>query len=318
MRLVVHGAGGVGGVIGARLFQHGHDVVLVARGEHGAAIQRDGLRVESPDGAVVVPVPCALDGADVDWRDGDVVLLAVQSQHTAAALASIPVDVPVVCVQNGVENERVALRSFSRVYGVCVMLPATRLVPGVVQASSAPVTGILDVGRYPSGVDEVAASVAAAFAASTFESEARPDIMRWKYSKLLMNLGNAVEAVCGPEARRGRLPGLARAEGEACLRAAGIDFVSEAEDEARRGGLVRLRPIDGARRQGGSTWQALTRSGSVETDYLNGEIVLLGRLHGVPTPVNEALQREVRRLAEAGAPPGALAEDEVLSRAGVP
>lgn len=317
MRFVVHGAGGVGGVIGARLFQHGHDVVLVARGDHGEAIQRHGLRVESPDDAVTLPVPCVTSAADVAWQDGDVVLLAVQSQHTASALAALPAGVPVVCVQNGVENERVALRSFDDVYGVCVMLPATRLVPGVVQASSSPVTGILDVGRYPAGVDARAEAIADAFASSSFMAEPRPDIMRWKYAKLLMNLGNAIEAVCGPAARTGPLAGMARDEGVACLEAAGIEFVSEEEDAARRGDSVRLRPIAGARRQGGSTWQALTRSGSVETDYLNGEIVLLGRTFGVPTPVNAALQQEARRLAAEGAAPGAVSEEELLARAGV-
>lgn len=317
MRFVVHGAGGVGGVVGARLFEHGHDVVLVARGAHGEAIRSDGLRVESPDGVVTLPIPCVGPPAEVDWRDDDVVLLAVQSQHTVAALAALPAGVPVVCVQNGVENERAALRLFDDVYGVCVMLPATRLVPGIVQAYSAPVTGILDVGRYPSGVDGRAEAIAAAFAGSSFASEPRPDIMRWKYAKLLMNLGNAVEAVCGPAARAGRLTGMACDEGVACLEAAGIDFVSEADDAARRGDLVRLRPIAGARREGGSTWQALTRSGgSVETDFLNGEVVLLGRMAGVPTPVNAVLQREARRLAAEGAPPGAMSEDEVLALAG--
>ena len=51
------------------------------------------------------------------------------------------------------------------------------------------------------------------------------------------------------------------------------------------------REIEGARARGGSTWQSLARgTGTIETDYLNGEIALLGRLHGVPTPVNAALQ----------------------------
>jgi 2-dehydropantoate 2-reductase len=39
------------------------------------------------------------------------------------------------------------------------------------------------------------------------------------------------------------------------------------------------------------------RTGAIEAAYLNGEVVLLGRLHGVPTPVNEALQRLARTAA---------------------
>ena len=61
MRIVVFGAGAVGGVIGGRLFQyadrHGHDVVLVARGAHHDAIRDQGLTVHDPDATVVLPVP---------------------------------------------------------------------------------------------------------------------------------------------------------------------------------------------------------------------------------------------------------------------
>jgi 2-dehydropantoate 2-reductase len=181
-----------------------------------------------------------------------------------------------------------------------------------VQASAAPVSGILDVGRYPEGVDEVSKAVAAALSASRFDSLATPRVMRAKYSKLLMNLANAIEAACGSAARASGLAPRARAEGEAVLRAAGIDFASPAEDAARRGDTLRIRPIDGQRRGGGSSWQSLARgAGSIEADYLNGEIVLLGRTEGVATPVNAMLQRVANRLAAAHATPGSLTVPEL-------
>jgi 2-dehydropantoate 2-reductase len=122
-----------------------------------------------------------------------------------------------------------------------------------------------------------------------------------------MNLGNALEAACGTEARGSDLNERARAEGEECLRAAGIDFASRQEDRARRGDLLRLRPIEGRRRPGGSSWQSLARgTGTIEADYLNGEIVLLGRLHGVATPVNALLQGLAQRMAREGLAPGSL------------
>jgi 2-dehydropantoate 2-reductase len=221
-------------------------------------------------------------------------------------------------VQNGVQNERAALRRFANVYAVCVVCPALHLEPGVVCAYGAPVTGILDIGRYPAGVDATAESVAVTFNRSTFESVTRPDIMRWKYTKLVRNLGNAIEAVCGPEARGGPLSDLVTAEAEACLRAAGIDAVPLAEDDARRGVVM---PWGGPRargRPGGSSWQSLTRAtGSIETDYLNGEIVLLGRLHGVPTPANELLQDLANAAARAASPPGAVPAQDVLGRLGL-
>ena len=321
MRFVVYGAGAIGGVVGGRLFQNGFDVVLIARGEHYSAIRDDGLRVESSDDRVTLGVPVVAHPAEVGVTEGDIVLLAVKSQDTAQAVTSLAEvaspSTPVCCLQNGVDNERTVLRRFANVYAVGVMCPAGHLEPGVVQAYSSPTSGILDLGRYPGGVDDVAAATAVAFRASTFDAEARPDMLRWKYAKLLTNLGNAVEAVCGPEARRGPLTKLAREEGVACLVAAGIDFASEEEDRARRGDLLHVRPIAGRRRPGGSSWQSLARgTGAIETDYLNGEIVLLGRLYGIPTPVNESLQRLANEMAASGGQPGSVPAEDLLAGLG--
>ena len=319
MRFVVYGAGGIGGVLGARLFEHGHDVVLIARGAHGDAIRERGLVVESPEATVTLRIDTVATPDEVAWKEGDVVLLAMKSQDTTDALGAlvdlVERDTPVVCAQNGVANERAALRLFPNVYGVCVMCPTTFLEPGIVQANSTPTTGIMDIGRYPFGVDQIATNVARAFSESTYVSEARPDIMRSKYQKLLMNLGNAIDATCGPSARGGELSARAKAEGVAVLTAAGIDFATDEEDAARRGDHLRMRPIGGQRRGGGSTWQSFARGArTIETDFLNGEIVLLGRLHGVPTPVNALLQQIARELALAGAAAGSMSADELVVR----
>jgi 2-dehydropantoate 2-reductase len=317
-RFVVYGAGAIGGVLGTELARAGHEVILIARGAHLAAIRRDGLRVLSPAGARTQHLPVAGHPGEVDWRPGDVVLLAMKSMDTPAALDALAAHAdpatPVACVQNGVANERAALRHFANVYGVCVMFPAAHLTAGVVAAHSAPVPGILDIGRYPAGVDDAAAPIAAAFRAGGFVSEPRPDIMRWKYTKLLMNLGNSIQAVCGPVDGRDEALRLVRAEGEAALDAAGIAYASAEEDRARRGDILRITPVDGAQRLGGSSWQSLARgTGSIEADYLNGEIVLLGRLHGVPTPVNEHARQLANRMARDRVPPGALTPERFLA-----
>ena len=83
-----------------------------------------------------------------------------------------------------------------------------------------------------------------------------------------------------------------RAEAAAVLDAAGIAYASVEEEKEARGDKIQLVEIDGAPRGGGSSWQSLNRgTGTIEADYLNGEIALLGRLHGVPTPLNDLLQR---------------------------
>ncbi|HEX9258184.1 MAG TPA: 2-dehydropantoate 2-reductase [Acidimicrobiales bacterium] len=316
MRWIIYGAGAVGGVVGARLQLSGQDVTFIARGAHAEAMKRSGLRLDDPVESVNLAADVVTDPAQAGIGEGDVVLLAMKSQDTRAALEKLERSAPsatsVVCLQNGVENEREALRRFPNVYAVCVMLPTTHLEPGVVEAYSTPVPGILDTGRYPAGADDTARNVASGFSGAGFVSEARPDIMRWKHAKLLMNLGNALEALCGSTARLGPIAARLREEGEACLRAAGIDFVSTEEDAARRGDLIQIRPIDGRRRGGGSTWQSFQRgTGSIETDYLNGEIVLLGRRHGVPTPANELLQRLAHQAVAQSRAPGSMSIEEL-------
>jgi 2-dehydropantoate 2-reductase len=319
MRIVVVGAGAVGGVVAANLAMAGTPVVAVARGEHGRAMRESGLRYESPGGTQIVELPVAASIGEIDIADDDVFVLGVKSQDTAGVLddlrAAGVTDQPIVCMQNGVENERQALRLFPNVYGICVMLPADHLAPGVVRVWTAPSSGLLDVGRYPHGVDDLSVQLAATLEAATFGSIPRDDIMAWKYRKLLMNLGNAVEAVCGRSGFGGRLGEMVRSEGEAVLAAAGITVISAEDDLARRGDALKIQPVgDEPHRSGGSSWQSLQRgTGTIETDYLTGEIVLLGRLHGVPTPANSALQNLAAEMARTGEPPASRTVDEVLA-----
>ena len=264
MRFVVYGAGAIGGVVGGRLAQSGHEVVLIARGDHHDAIRDHGLKLVTPDAEpVTLSIPVVSHPAGIDFRDDDVVLLAMKSQHTGKALSALsaaaPASVAVVCVQNGVANEPAALRLFDDVYGVCVVCPALHLEPGVVEARAVPVTGLLDVGAYPGGVGARGEKVAAAFASATFDSVPRDDIMRWKYHKLLNNLGNAVDALCGSDADTGAVVRRARAEGVAVLAAAGIDAVTSEEDTVR--GVTRSSgpgppPAPGRGRRRGRAWPA--------------------------------------------------------------
>ncbi|MCA9829707.1 MAG: 2-dehydropantoate 2-reductase N-terminal domain-containing protein [Dehalococcoidia bacterium] len=318
MRFIIYGAGAVGGVIGGRLAQHGYDVVLIARGAHREAIAANGLTVLSPDGEAHISVPVAGHPSEIVFQPGDAVLLCMKTNDTLAALdalvATAPVETAIVCVQNGVENERLAARRFPNVYAVPVRLPSTHLEPGIVQANGTPRSGVLDIGRYPLGTDSVCEEISAALAASNFSSFPEPHAMRHKYTKLLMNLGNAIDAICGPVPRPAGLHERAKEEAVACYTAAGIQFVSDEIDLARRGEHYRVRPIAGRQRSGGSTYQSLVRGKrEVEVDYLNGEIVLLGRVHGVPTPVNLVLQAVSNRMAREGLAPGALSGDELLA-----
>ncbi len=332
---MILGAGAVGGCIAGLLRLQGSDVTVLARGEHARVMKSDGLTLATPDGTHQIALDVAAAPSELTLRADDVLILATKTQHTEALLsdiAALPVTngrsaaecLPVVCAQNGVENERLALRRFQRVYGVCVMLPASHLEPGRVDSQGSPHPGMLDIGCYPSGVDALAEEVAIDLSAARFLSIARAEVMRWKYAKLLRNLGNSVEALTGhdlAEAAEKLVHELVRrvdAEGRAVLAAAGIEVVGNEEWRAYRRDQVQLVAVEGRERSGGSSWQSASRgTGSVEADFLNGEIALLGRLHGVATPLNDLLQREANALVRDRRPPGSVTPGELLAKVGV-
>jgi 2-dehydropantoate 2-reductase len=316
MRYVIYGAGAIGGVIGGRLHLAGNDVTLIARGAHLAALQRSGLQLDTADGVRALPIPAVAGPGDIAWTSDTVVLLCVKSQQTLAALedlvAAAPPGTVVVSCQNGVANEREILRRFARTYAMVVVIPGTHIDPGVVVENSATVPGILDVGCYPAGVDDVATRIGADLSAAGFAGTVRADIMAWKHRKLLGNLGNGVEAATSGAEAQEELFRLVAAEGEAVLAAAGIAVVSEEDDAANRAGRMERRTD--VSRVGSSTRQSLTRGTDVEVDYLSGEIVMLGRLHGVPTPANELVQRTVHDVVRRGAGPGSVDAADLLAQ----
>lgn len=315
MRIIVYGVGAVGGTIAARLALSGADVVGIARGRMLEAIQDRGLKFTSAAGVETVRFPCFGDPAECGLRKDDVILLTMKSQDTEAALERLrhagAYGQAVVCAQNGVANERAVLRHFPRTYGMTVMLPAQYRTPGEVEVFGAPKYGLFDIGRYPRGTDEVTAEVSRALNAAGFDCEANPDVMQSKYGKLLLNVGNIVGAALGTKARFGPWYDAARKEAEAVYKAAGIAF-GDVDFESPRRKLMQIVQLPGIERSGSSSLQSLLRgAGSIETDYLNGEIVLLGRLNGIPTPVNSALCRVAHRMIAENIAAGAFAEAEI-------
>lgn len=318
MRIVVVGAGAIGGVLAVGLHEAGLDVEAVARGEHLAKIQRDGLVRRAPDGEVTATIVAHPNVVAANIVEADLVVLATKTQQAEVVLDDLLAQagpaVAVACVSNGVEAERLALRRFETVLGVLVNVPAVHLEPGIVEVYATPPRGLLDVGGYPAGVPAQARDFAAAAAAADFLSEAVPDIMRRKWAKLLGNVGNVCQALCGTDADSWRpLYDRLRAEAEAVVRAAGIE--PDLETQQRRAALVSRADIGDLRRPGGSSWQSVVRgTGDIETVALNGEITLLGRLHGVPTPANALVQAEALRLVRDGRQPGSISADDLLAR----
>src|SRR6266849_2623109 len=230
MRILVHGAGAVGGYFGALLARGGHEVTFVARGENLAALRARGLTVRlGTETLHLSPVRAVADPGEAPRPD--LVLVCVKSYDTpAAALALRPavgLDTIVLSLQNGVENEDILARALglpplmvalTRI-GVALVAPATVDYSG---------RGTILFGEPDGSESPRARRAAEAFAAAGVPYELRRDILVAAWEKLAWNAGfNAVttltrstvaEVLAEPASReRGSGPALAnraRARGE--------------------------------------------------------------------------------------------------------
>ncbi|WP_417211114.1 ketopantoate reductase family protein [Antarctobacter sp.] len=322
MRIIIFGVGAVGGVVSAALALTGQDVLGIARGSRLQAIRDKGLTLRSHDGSETTPLPCVGTATDIAPRPDDVILLTTKTQDTPRALEDLRTagfdEQAVFCVQNGVENERLALRLFPNVHAVSVMLPAEYMAPDEAVGVGRPNLGVFDIGRYPRGADQTDAALAEVLTSARIKSFVEDDVMQNKYGKLLVNLGNIVEAALGRGAAAAEIKTALLQEAIGVYRAAGIGWRDMGAGDPRRGALMTAEPLDGVERVGGSTTQSLARgAGSVETDFLNGEIAMIARLAGTEAPINARAAKLAARLARDKCPAGALTPNEMATELGL-
>ena len=94
-RYIIIGAGAIGGAVGGRLAEAGLPTVLVARGDHLAALRATGLRLRSPEAAVTLPVTAIGSSEEIELTPDDVLVLTTKTHQAQAALADW-VDRPVL------------------------------------------------------------------------------------------------------------------------------------------------------------------------------------------------------------------------------
>jgi 2-dehydropantoate 2-reductase len=326
---VIVGAGAIGAGMGARLHQAGREVVLVARGEHLRAMRSTGLRMRTPGEDVRFAVTAIAGPDELALTPDDVLIMATKTHQLVEPLAQwadAPVTgggtagevLPIVLALNGVASETLALRYFGRAYGACVWMWAAHLVPGEVILEGVPDSGMFHLGRVPAGLTDQAdrallAEIAADWTAAKLVTRLPTDVMEWKYRKLLSNIGNSLQALCGDADGLEPLITAAVAEGRRVLAAAGIGYTGDEEEAAARADAFTVEAVPGTPGLfGGSTWQSMARgTGNVETDFLNGEIALIARLHGQEAPLNARLAALTRQAARRGDPPGSLSPAEL-------
>lgn len=266
MRIVVIGAGAIGGGVGGLLWQAGVDVALVAGGPHLEAMRSGHLTVATPHGELCAKVPAFESPHDIEWRSGDIALLTTKLYDAERALdellAAAGPDVPVACLQNGLPGASGAATRFETVYEAVVYVPAVMLRPGRVELHGAPTPGVIDCPSPP---------LARVLAAAGFDSRHDTDVVALKRGKLLTNLTG------GEETQR---------EAATVYEALGWNPVALLDGLRRRCGHVTLAPVAGRVRRGGSLWQSRVRGRPTELPWLNGAIVDLGERVGIPAPAN--------------------------------
>jgi 2-dehydropantoate 2-reductase len=316
MRIIIVGIGAIGGTVAGALTRSGADVVAVARGRQLEAMRARGLTLRTPEETFTVDVPVVGHPGEIDFRPDDAILLTTKGQDTEGVLHDLRdagvTDQPIFCLQNGVANEAKALRLFPNVHAVTVMMPALYLTPGEVAVHSLPKHGLFYLGRYPSGSDEADRAVAELLEAANIAVRVKEDPMAAKYGKLIMNLSNIIGAALGQGAGPQEIRDRVQAEARAVLAAAGIAWEDVGMDHPDRKANMNFTRVPGIENYGTSTMQSLERgTGSVETDWLNGEIAYLGRLHGVPVPVNAYLTGLGARMAREGLAAGSIPVEEM-------
>ena len=328
MRYVVIGAGAVGSALSGLLARRNRSVLLIGQGDHAAAVRNRGLTTQCPDTTFTVCVPVASAPDQVRLQVDDVLVLTMKAHQTAAAVrqwADAPVyddgnidvgtaagSLPILTASKGVSSEGIALRWFNRVYAVCIWCPVVMAEPGKVTVQGAPLRGIFHIGRYgtstdPAADEEFLDQLGEDWDDADCLTRLPADVMSWKYRKLLADLRNAVDAMVHDPGAASDLTDACQSEAEHVLQVAGFTVVpaERARVDWNHEGLT-VQPVpDFQSHHGSPTWQSpALDTRTVETDYLNGEIARLGRLFGVPTPVNSGLTTAARQATYSRRPPG--------------
>jgi 2-dehydropantoate 2-reductase len=316
LRIVIYGAGAVGGMVGGLLALSDTPVIMIGRPNNVDVIRKQGLKLISTSGTHIVQLAAVSSPGQINFGKTDAVFLCVKSQDTDSAmldLSAVVKDVPVFCFQNGVRNEEIVSKYYPRVYGVMVKAGAVFIREGEVESRGNP-PGRFVIGRYPDGTDALVESVAASLRNAGYEVRVTPDIMPYKWGKLVDNLPNAVGAItnaAGEEANR-----IARAsqnEGKEILTQAGIRWIPIEETTTKQPKVVTRANSDLHGEPLGSTWQSLVRrQGTVETEFLNGEIVQIAKKLGKQSPINEALLHITAEMAASHQPPGKYTPAELI------
>jgi 2-dehydropantoate 2-reductase len=298
MRIVIMGAGGLGGYFGARFAAAGNDVAFVARGAHLAAIRQHGLRVTSALGDLHLRDVVATDDP-ASLPPADVVIIAVKLWDTETAAEAVkpllrPGTAPrtaVVSFQNGVDKDAVLTRVLGpeAVIGGVGQIGVVIASPGVI-AHTGTMAKLL-FGELDNARSARVEAFLAACKAAGIDAEIPDDINLAIWQKFVLLAGMSgctasMRSTIGPiranSQARAFLHDVIR-EAVAVGRALGVTLADDFAEQ-RMAFIETLPPQMTASMQGD-----LARGNRLELPWLSGAVVELGRQVGVPTPLNRAV-----------------------------
>ena len=320
-RIIIYGAGAIGGALGGHLALAGAEVALIGRAGHINKIRDHGLRFITPSGTHILKLRAFTSPAEIDFKSDDIVFLTMKSQNTEAALCdlqNIVKDIPIFCFQNGVRNEEIAAKYFPRVYAVMVRIGGEYVTDGEITVRRDP-PGWLVMSRYPDGIDALVESVSGIVRQAGFHVLIRPNAMPYKWGKLMSNLANAIGAITNAKWNETRpIMQAAQEEARNILNLAGIHWISQ-EDLRKEWPDLDSPPKRSLTTESqSSTWQSLARrQGTVETEFLNGEIVRLAKRLGKSASINEGLVRITEEMAAKRESPGKHTAKELTQMLGI-
>ncbi len=303
MKILVMGAGAVGGYFGARLQQAGEDVVFCARGENLRAMKEHGLSVESFRGDLRLEKVNATDDPRA-FAPYDLILFCVKAYDTDTATELIEGCLApggaILTLQNGVESEsRLAER-----FGIAALMGGNARV-GVELAAPGKIvhhtTGAIEFGELDGSNSARALKIADAFRRAGIFGQLVSDIRSLRWYKLLWNSSfNPVTTLT--RRRVGDL--LDDPDGLALVRTLMEETLAAAQAD---GAALRHEHIDellahshrNLRGLKTSTHQDFERGKRLEYEALSGAVIRVARRHGVPVPATEIVY-VLLKLLDAG------------------
>lgn len=305
MKVAVMGAGSIGGYFGGMLARAGHDVTLIARGDHLDAIRRNGLIMRTQAGEFTVP--CSATDRPSGVGPVDLALLTTKTYHNPVAVPEmapmVGPDTAVLCLQNGIDSYEPLVDAFSdaTVLPGAAYIEAGRSGPGVVTQAGDIVRIVTGSIRGSDASHQARAeAVCAAFRDAGVPAEASDDIAITLWTKFLFITTMAGTTSLAREYLRDLLP---RPEWHRII----VGCMEEIERAGRASG-VELAPtivadtldyMESAKGAMSASMHADLMAGRpMELEALNGAVVRAGKSAAVPTPINDVIYAALKPFAD--------------------